>query len=258
MGGSSSNQQQSTTTNPPAYAMPYLQQGLHEASADYGRGGQQQFPGNRIVPLSQPTQAAMTATYNRAMGGSPVTGAAQNLATSTMRGDFLGGNPYLSSQINRAIQLSQGGLASEFSGLGRDVGKMTSGHFPARAEQIKNITNDFLWRNYDAERARQQSMINQAIPLANQDYYDMAQLGNVGATLESQARDIIEDRARRWDWDQTMHDRNLDQYLVRTGQITPQLGGTTISSGPGGSSALGNIGGFMAGAGGLLEAMKKG
>ena len=253
MGGGGSKNTTTQTNEPAAYALPYLRQGLSEAAGAYQQGPRSYYPGNMVTPFSAQTQQAMNMAQQRAMAGSPVTRAAQNLATQTLQGKFLGGNPHLDSQINRAIQLSRGGLASEFAGMGRDVGKTSSGHFPARAEQIKYITNDFLWRNYDAERARQQAMVPQAGGLAAQDYADIGQLANVGGSVEDMTSRIISDRARRHDFDQAAMDDLLDRYLARTGQITPALGGTTLQTAPRGSQGLANTGAFLTGLGTLAS-----
>ena len=237
-----------TTTEPPKFVQPFLESGLQRADEAFGQGPREFFPGQTVVPFAGQTEAALGLQESRALQGSPVTGAAQNLAQQTLQGDFLQGNPFVDSQIQRAIQLSRTGLDTQFAGGGRDLAAQQ----PARAEQVKNITNDFLFRNFDAERNRQQQAIGQAIPLGREDFFDIGQLGQVGATVEGQAGNLIQDQVNRFNFAQDAPDFNLDQFLQRTGGTSPLLGASGSQSSPvfrnRGAGALGGAGtGFAIG-----------
>ena len=232
-------------TQPPAFVQPFLESGLRRTEQDFLNGPNQFFPGNTVVPFAPQTEQALGLQQNRALQGSPNVAAAQGLNQATLQGDFLSqGNPFVDQQIQRAIQQSRTGLDSQFAGSGRDLGAQ----FPARAEQVNNITNDFLFRNFDSERNRQQQAVNQAIPLANQDFADIGRLGDVGAAVEGQAGNVIQDRVNRFNFDQNAGDQNLDQFLNRTGATAPAFGDTqSISQPVFRNRGLGALGGALAG-----------
>jgi hypothetical protein len=212
---SSRNQPDSvTTTNePPAFLQPFLEDAAIASRNALFFGGPEQFPGQTVVPFAPQTEQALGLLEQRALGGSPVTQAAQDLTTSTLRGDFLGGNPFLDGQIQRALDLSRGQLLSEFGSSGRDVRGPDLAAF--RGEQVNNLVNDFMFRNFDAERGRQQAALSSAIPLAREDFFDIGQLANVGTTVEGQAQNIVDDRRRRFDFEQARPEAALDQFITR-------------------------------------------
>ena len=82
---------------PWAAQRPYLEGGFHQASNLFRAGGPQYFPDATYIPFSQQTEQGLGMTENRAMQGSPVTQAAQNLATNSMTANpqFAGGTNYL-------------------------------------------------------------------------------------------------------------------------------------------------------------------
>lgn len=200
-----------TTNEAPAWLQPYLEQGAAATQNLAQQGGPQQYQGQTVVPFSDQTNQALNMTQNRALAGSPVTNAAQNLATRTLQGDFLQGNPYLDQTINRAVQLSRTNLDSQFGGYGRDL----QAQMPARGEQVNNLVGDMMFRNYDAERQRQQGMVPMANSLANQDYFDINQLANVGGAVEGQAGALMQDQINRWNFEQNRPESALDAYLAR-------------------------------------------
>ena len=94
-------------------------------------------------------------TRNRGSGspGNRLTGAAQDLNLSTLKGDYLNPdtNPYLESTFNRAADLTRGRLDSEFSGAGRNLGAS----MPARSEELQTLASNIYGGNYQRERGIQ-------------------------------------------------------------------------------------------------------
>jgi hypothetical protein len=207
---------QVTTTQPPAFQLPYLQYGLGQAKSLYDQGSQ-------TVPFSQYSEQALAGTAQRAAGGSPLVGAAQNYAQQSLQGGFLGSNPYLDQTFEQARLATQGGLSSEFARSGRNVGASEG----LRSQQLNDLATKIYGGNYANERALQQGVLGQATGLANQDYVDLAQLRGVGSDIEGLARE-----------QQQAPQQALDQYL---GRVSGNFGST--SSQPlyrnSGSAALG-------------------
>lgn len=221
MGSSSGSQ----TTSAPKYQLPYIKQGLAESANlyDYQRGGQ-----NMVAPLSPETQQAWQMGAQRATNGSPTVGAAQDLATKTLQGGFLGSNPYLDQTFNRAALQTQNQLASEFARSGRNV-EASEG---LRSQQLNDLATGIYGGAYDAERNRMQDALGAAVPLANQDYVDIGQLGQVGAGREGYQQELLNAPGAA-----------LDQYL---GRVNSGMGSSTITN-PSRNRGAGAIGGGMLG-----------
>jgi hypothetical protein len=209
---------------PPKYQLPYLQRGLEEAGSIYG----QERGGNNIAPLSPETQESWDLGAARARGGSPVTGAAQDLATKTLQGGFMGANPYLDATFDRAALQTQNQLASQFGGAGRNV-EASEG---LRSQQLNDLATGIYGGAYDSERNRMQDAMGMAIPLANQDYTDIGQLGQVGAGREGYAQEQLDAPGTA-----------LDRYL---GRVTGNMGQNTYAS-QSRNRAAGAVGGGMLG-----------
>jgi hypothetical protein len=241
---SKGSKDQTVRNEPPAWLSPHLQQGAQYSRNMLQQGGPEQYSGNTVVPFSPQTNQALNMMQERALTGSPIMGAANNLAQQTLDGQFLGGNPQLDGQINRAIQLTRTGLDSQFAGSGRNL----EAQMPARADQVNNLTSSMLMQNYDQERGRQMQMMGMAPGLAREDYFDASQLANVGGAVEAQTGNIIGDRVGRWDFEQMRPEAALDAYLGRLGQ-NPGMNFGQQTSPLHRNGLSGAIGGGVAGAG---------
>lgn len=192
---------------------PMLTQGI----SNVANASNQAFLGAN--PLQNMGQLALA---NRGLEGSPVVGDARNLTRQTLQGDFLSpdSNPYLQSTFDRAADLTQTRLASEFSGAGRDLGASR----PARSEELQTLASNIFGQNFARERGLQANAVNQSIPLANQDFTDINALIDAG-------------------------NLPIDQFINRIGALAPAAGGTAVSSQPiHRNTAGGVLGGAAAGA----------
>jgi len=84
----------------------------------------------------------------------------QNLLQQTLQGDFLSPdtNPFLAGTFNRAADLTQNRLASEFAGAGRDLGAS----LPARSEELQTLASNIFGGNFARERGLQTAALDQA------------------------------------------------------------------------------------------------
>lgn len=217
--GSSGGQSQST--EPPKWQRPYIEEGLAGARNLYQN--QQGSPS-----LSQATRNAWGQIEARA-GNNPLTGAAQDLATQTLGGGFLGSNPYLDATFNKAAMATQGQLASQFAGAGRNVDQSEGN----RAQQLNDLATNIYGGNYQAERDRQQQTLGMTPGLQASGYYDLGQLAGVGAAQDQYNQYL-----------QNLPGQNLDAYLGRVGG---GYGSRQTTSGGSGGGA-GALGGALAGA----------
>lgn len=206
---------------PPKYQLPYLQSGLGRAEDLYQQGEQ-------VVPLANETEQSLQGAAARAQNGSPLTDSAQNLATKTLDGGFLGSNPYLDQTFNRAALQTQNQLSSEFARSGRNV-EASEG---LRSQQLNDLATGIYGGAYDSERNRQQGALGVANSLANQDYVDLGQLGQVGAAREGFAQEQADSQGLA-----------LDRFL---GRVSGDMGQTSYT-GQSRNRASGAIGGGLLG-----------
>lgn len=106
------------------------------------------------------TDAATAAQGQFGAGGSTLIPQSQDLVNRTIQGQFLtpDSNPFLQQTFNRAADLTQTRLGSEFAGAGRDVGAA----LPARSEELQTLASNIFGGNFQAERDRQVGAVGQA------------------------------------------------------------------------------------------------
>lgn len=92
--------------------------------------------------------------------GSGLIGQGQGLIGQTLSGQFLdpNTNPFLQSTFNRAADLTQGRLDTEFAGAGRNLGAAR----PARSEELQTLSSNIFGQNFQRERDRQTAALTSA------------------------------------------------------------------------------------------------
>jgi hypothetical protein len=186
-----------------------FEQAFQGAQNLYGQGGPQ------VVPFSPQTEQAMQLAQQRALAGSPVNRSAQDYATKTLSGGFMGSNPYLDATFNKAAGAVTNQVQSNFGQAGRNPTGVDAAGFAA--DQYNNLATQIYGGDYQAERDRQQQLVPYAGQLAGQDYQDIAQLAQVGAGHENLAREY-----------QNQPGLNLDQYLARLSGVPGGQGNMSI------------------------------
>jgi hypothetical protein len=227
MSTSAKPQTQTTVAEPPKYLIPHLNHVAFQANELYGQGG------TPVPAFSGQTQQALNMAEQRALAGSPVSGAAQNYATQTLNGGFMGKNPWLDQAMSKASGAVTNQVQSNFGTSGRNPRGIDAAGFAQ--EGYNDLAAQIYGGDYQAERGRMQQMVPFAGQLANQDYADIGQLSQVGATYDDQAREQAGAPGRA-----------LDEYLMR---LQGHAGGTTTSAIPTERNRLaGAAGGAMTGA----------
>jgi hypothetical protein len=246
MSSSDSPAAQTTTvsnTAPWAAQQPYLTEGFERAQTDILDAPGQYYPNSTVVPFAPQTEQALGMQEQRALAGSPLTGAAQNQVQSTLQGDYLeGGNPYLSEAVASATRpiMTQfqedviPSIQSGFSGKGR-YGSGLQARQQQRAgedvtRQIADVAGSMAYKNYGDERSRMLQAGTLAPALAAEDYTDIGQLGNVGATREAQAGAELQEGINRFQFEQESPKDALARYMTLVGGGS--YGGSTTNSSP--------------------------
>ena len=204
LGGSEQTGVQTTTVLPPAYVLPQLAYGANEAQRMYSAGtGFGYYPENTVAGFSPEQQMAMTLQGNRALSGSPITREGQSLGLNTLRGDFLGSNPYFKQAVLDPI-------TDQVQGQFSRAGRLGSG---ANQNALTRALSTPLMQNYENERQRQNNMLANVPALANQDYTDYARLAAVGLDRQQQAQRQIEANKSRFDFLQSAPQQRLGTFL---------------------------------------------
>ena len=134
-----------TNTEPPAWLAAPMQSALGSATGSFQRdkATDPRFGGNegQFSPMQLMPQA-------------------QQQVSNTVQGNYLSPdtNPYLQSTFNRAADLTQGRLATEFARGGRDL----DASMPARSDELQTLASNIFGGNYQAERDRQFNAVGQA------------------------------------------------------------------------------------------------
>src|SRR5690606_27133260 len=160
---------------------PYLTAVFKQAK-DLSKAPTSFFPGQTYAPFSSETSAAMDRQTARAVGGSPLTAAGQGELTKTLSGDYLSaGNPYFSGMADRITAKVLPGIDSRFAASGR----LGSGlHGRAVGEGLGDAIGSLAYQNYGDERTNMMRGMLFAPEMAQQDYFDIAKLAEVGAQRE--------------------------------------------------------------------------
>jgi hypothetical protein len=230
-GGRQTTYQQTQSSNaPPAYIQPYLQQGIQDLTNRYRSGGAPAYyPGPTVASFSPETRQALELQAERALAGSPLTTAAQDQLTKTMRGDYLdpGANPYFADALKASFApqteafLSEvvPGITSQFAGAGRSGGSGLQQAATDRAvTSLARAQSDAAAKAgadmYATERRNQVEGTTAAPALANQDYFDINQLGVVGSAYDDQAQRLIDADIARYNYNANKDWNYINRYLA--------------------------------------------
>ena len=221
MGGGGGQQNSTTTTSIDPSIKPYVTYGLEEAKRLYESQSPSFFPGQTYVSPSAQTQQALQMAQERAMAGSPLTGAAQEETLATIRGR--GVNPFLAGALEqtnrlagedylRNIQKLQSGAAS----MGR-YGSAAQGQQTGQAQDIfaralAEQGGQLAYQSAEAERARQMAAVGAAPQMAQADYADIQRLLSVGGAREAQSAAELQDAMNRFNFEQNLPQAKLSQF----------------------------------------------
>jgi hypothetical protein len=229
-GGGGGGQTNTTVqkSDPWSGQQPYLTDVMGKAQETYNRGPMQYYSGQTYAPLSTETQTAQNLQAQRALNGSPLTAASQQQLTDTMAGKYLdpATNPYLNAGADQIRAKVLPGIDARFSGSGRSQSGLAA---RAAAEGVTDAIAGQAMQNYTNERNNQVKGMMFAPSLANQDYADIARLGEVGAAREDYAQQGINDAINRFNFQQQEPWQSLGLY---SNLVNGQYGSTVSTTSP--------------------------
>lgn len=220
--GGGGGQTQTTTTEPWSGVRGYLRGMYGAAKQDVLNRPLEFFPGQTYVDYSPETEMALTGQYNRALAGSPLNPAAQNQVIGTLGGQYLGQNPYLDQLQQNVLGTVKPGVDTMFEMAGR-------GGSPLQAEALgRGVSQGMaphLFGSYEAERQRMMDASRLAPQLAREDYFDIGQLGQVGAAREAMSQRELSDAMARHEFAQMEPYQRIQRYGGILGGTAPLIGG---------------------------------
>jgi hypothetical protein len=196
-GGGTQQSTASTTLNP--QFKPFVDYALNEAKNIYE--SMPQAPATLAPEQSAYSQQAIDMAAQRAMGGSPLLGAAQAEQLATIQGR--GVNPFLSGALDQANRLSGEqftrniqNLQSQASSAGR-YGSSAMGQQAGTAQDIfaralAEQGGQLAYQSAEAERNRQMAASQGAPQMAAADYADIQRLLQAGQGQEAYRQQAIQ------------------------------------------------------------------
>lgn len=231
---------QTSSTEPPKYVQPFLKDAAQEARGLYMSGGPDYYQGTQTVGFSPQSQTAMGMTEQRALAGNPANRAATNMATDTLNGNYLYGNPGFNAAVKSATDYTIPQVQSRFATAGRTNSGL------AQEAVARTISNQFA-NQYGQERENQMRAGVMAPALAQQDYQDISALRGVGTDVEQLAQDRLSEDVSRFNFYQQRPEQNLQNYIQNiTGSYPGQS--SSASSPLYRNRSAGALGGAMSGA----------
>lgn len=223
--------------------LPYITYGLGEAKSLYNTAGPSYYPSDTYVPASAQTTSALGLAEARAKAGSPLVSAAQTQMGDVIGGKYLKGNPFLkdamAGAVSTATQAYNDAIQGTRSGASQAGRYGSSAMFDQTSRAQQNLANAIAqeagrlqYQDYATERGYQQQASANAPQMAASDYYDIAQLQNIGQTQEDYARQKLESDIARFEYGQNLPYSKLQSYLSAAyGAPTPMNQTTTQSGG---------------------------
>lgn len=260
MGSKPKTQTTTSTTAPPSYVASELQYGTEQARSLYDQGLPEYYSEQTYAGFTPQQEQAMTLGEQRALDGSPLVDSAQTELQKTLAGDYYNINPYLDQALEaakRGTVESYGtsvmpSIQSSLSRAGRYGSNAATMDLynqsqKALAQQLADTEAKTRAQAYETERGRQYSAMGLAPTLAAQDYTDISNLYDIGAKRQAMEQQGINEDISRYQYESTMDQQALDQFLSRITGIAGSAGTVGTQTTPvKGSSTLSQLAGLAA------------
>lgn len=220
----SGSRQTTTSTekrDPWSPAQPHLKSILEGAGQNYAaRQNQQFYPGQTYAGFSPETEYGLSAMYQRAQAGSPLTRGAQGMIGDTLSGSYLNaGNPGFRGVADRVTGEVLPAITAQWQRAGRGTGN--GAVIEAASRGIGDALAPIAHQDYRAERAAQMQAAGMAPSLAQADYADMERALGVGQAREAMTQRGIDEAMQRYAFDQN---RGADALREYSGFVSPIAG----------------------------------
>ena len=256
-GSNPTNVTTTTSQEPSEFIRPYYEQAQNYGQDLFESQTPQYFPEATYTNFAPQTEAALQLGQARALQGNPLLGSAQSEVNNILSGSYLSpsSNPFLQGVANQVADNVTSQVQSQFTKAGR----LGSGaNQEILTKQLADAQNKLFADNYNTERQNMMAATQLAPSLAQADYQDIAQLGQIGQVREDMEMAKLQDAIGRFDFEQQRPFLKLREYLGTIGANVPT---TTASTQPVfRNTGAGLLGGALAGAnlGGQIPGLSPG
>lgn len=205
LGGMFGGEQEQVTKNEPWSALqPYLKS-YYGAGQDWFNAAKS--PEEMVAGFSPEQQMGMGMISNRAMMGSPITGAAQREALNTLSGRSgqAAFNPLFDTAARKMGEkfrsITMPAIGARFGGVGRGGSGLEKEMYQGAMGNLATGLGDLAGNIYGRERQNQMQMMGMAPMISGMDYGDMQRLMGVGGMrqgLAQQRMDAPGQRLQQW------------------------------------------------------------
>ncbi len=255
-GGGSSNTTTSTKVELPAWHQPYVQ-AIDNQAYNFSQQPYEQYQGTRIAPMTAEQNAGLDMTAMRGLYN-PLSNAASDEATKTIRGDYLNplANPSWGPLSDQITKTYQNGIAAQtdsaFSragafGMGNSAYDQTvQANQRGYADSLNKLAGDI----YNSERGNQMQALSMYPQINAGVYGDYQNLTGVGDARRQYGQDIANlgyqdwSEARNYPYTQMQNYANLTPALLGNSQSTSSTGPNPYKSSPMANAIGGATGGY--------------
>ena len=199
------------------------------------------YPGQTVAGFAPEQSLAQELTTSRALMGSPVQKAGQDVSLATLTGQYMdpASNPWLAKTFEEAAtgatkkfgeatlpQLRSGALAQGAFG-GSRLGIAEGMASQALADELGSIATGIYGPAYQQERGLQQQAMMAAPQLAEAEYSDIGKLAGVGEEKQTMEQALIDAAMKAWNFYQQEPWERMGMF---SNLITGDVGGTTMGS----------------------------
>jgi hypothetical protein len=167
-----------SSSAPWIHAQPYLAAIMEQGRALHMRP--------QIANQSPETLQANNLFRQRALGGSPITGAAQDLGLGMLQGKYL--DPYQNPHFRPALDQTLGDIRSSINSQFKGSNFGNSAHQEWLGHGLMSAAAPALSQAFQQNQDRQFGLLGMAPALANMDYSDIGVLSDVGARKDARAQ----------------------------------------------------------------------
>ena len=244
-GSNPTNVTTTTSAEPSEFVQPYLSEAFGQAQNLFQSTTPNYYPQQTYTDFAPETSAALQLQSARALQGNPLLGSSQSEINKILSGNYLSPttNPYSQDLYNQIAGDVTSGVQSQFTKAGR-LGSAANQEVLAR--ELGKVANQVYGDQYNRERANMMAATQLAPQLAQADYDDISQLGQVGAVKEDLEMAKIQDALSRFDFEQNKPYFKLREYLASIG--SPYAQTTTQTKPVFRNTGAGLLGGAMTGA----------
>lgn len=222
--GYKSGKSNDVDTDPWGGVQPYLRTLFGEGQQNILERPLEFYPESTTVPFSPETDVALAAQTGRAFSGNPLNPMAQQQVGDTLAGNYFGQGAGFDAAADAVTSAVMPGVDSQFGTGGRFGGAL-------QAEALGRGVSRGMAPYLDAERNRMMQASEMAPELAREDYFDIGQLGDVGAAREDLYSRELQDQVDRWNFAQQEPNTRISNFsnILQPGlQFSSQQGSETF------------------------------